>query len=71
MPTPAADYGTLTEVDHPAAQDIYTVTDAAGEQAHAARPCRSLCRTIDMEARTIPVTPIDGMFNDAVNGDKE
>ena len=28
-------------------------------------------KTIDIDARTILVTPIDGMFNDAVNGDKE
>ena len=28
-------------------------------------------KDIDIEARTILVTPIDGMFNDAINGDKE
>ena len=28
-------------------------------------------KTIDIDARTILVTPIDGMFNDADNGDKE
>lgn len=36
-------YGILTEVDHPAAQDIYTVTDAAGEK-HMLPPCQSLSR---------------------------
>ena len=63
-------YGTLTEVDHPAAQDIYTVTDAAGEK-HMLPAVPEFVKTIDIGARTILVTPIDGMFNDAVNGDKE
>ena len=63
-------YGILTEVDHPAAQDIYTVTDAAGEK-HMLPAVPEFVKTIDIDARTILVTPIDGMFNDAVNGDKE
>ena len=53
-------YGILTEVDHPAAQDIYTVTDAAGEK-HMLPAVPEFVKTID----------IDAMFNDAVNGDKE
>ena len=62
--------GILTEVDHPAAQDIYPVTDAAGEK-HMLPAVPEFVKTIDIDARTILVTPIDGMFNDAVNGDKE
>ena len=53
-------YGTLTEVDHP----------AAGEK-HMLPAVPEFVKTIDIDARTILVTPIDGMFNDAVNGDKE
>ncbi len=37
-------YGRLTNVEHPAAQDIYTVTDAAGEERTGSLPCRSLSR---------------------------
>ena len=63
-------YGTLTEVDHPAAQDIYTITDEAGEK-HMMPAVPEFLKQIDLETRTILVTPIDGMFNEAVNGDKE
>lgn len=45
-------YGTLTEVDHPAAQDIYTVTDAAGEK-HMLPAVPEFVKTIDIDARTI------------------
>lgn len=63
-------YGTLTEIDHPAAQDIYTVTDAAGT-AHMLPAVPEFVKNIDPKSRTILVTPIDGMFNEAINGDKE
>ena len=64
------EYGTLTAVDHPAAQDIYTVTDAQGE-THMLPAVPEFVRSIEPENRRITVTPIDGMFNEAVNGDKE
>lgn len=64
------EYGTLTAVDHPAAQDIYTVTDPAGS-THMLPAVPEFVRAIDMETRTIAVTPIDGMFDEPVNGDKE
>ena len=64
------EYGTLTAVDHPAAQDIYTVTDAEGG-THMLPAVPEFVQEIDVENRTITVTPIDGMFNEAVNGDKE
>lgn len=65
-----AEYGTLTDVDHPAAQDIYTVTDAQGG-THMLPAVPEFVQKIDLETRTITVTPIDGMFTEAVNGDKE
>ena len=49
---------------------VYGVTDAAGEK-HMLPAVPEFVKTIDIDARTILVTPIDGMFNDAVNGDKE
>ena len=64
------EYGTLTAVDHPAAQDIYTVTDGEGG-THMLPAVPEFVRDIDVENRTITVTPIDGMFTEAVNGDKE
>lgn len=64
------EYGTLTAVDHPAAQDIYTVTDGEG-QTHMLPAVPEFVQKIDPEAREIAVTPIDGMFTEAVNGDKE
>lgn len=64
------EYGTLTAVDHPAAQDIYTVTDAQGE-THMLPAVPEFVRSIEPENRRITVTPIDGMFTEALNGDKE
>lgn len=64
------DYGELTAVDHPAAQDIYTVTDSEGG-THMLPAVPEFVRAIDLDTRTITVTPIDGMFTEAVNGDKE
>lgn len=63
-------YGTLTDVERPAAQEIYTVTDARGiEYRLPAVP--EFVRRVDVQARLITVTPIPGMFTEAVNGDKE
>ena len=62
-------YGRLTNVEHPAAQDIYTVTDAAGEE-HMLPAVPEFVKTIDIENRRILITPIEGMFTDAVNGDE-
>ena len=63
-------YGQLTNVDRPAAQDIYTVTDGAGEE-HMLPAVPEFVKKIDIDARTIFVTPIEGMFTDAVNGDED
>lgn len=63
-------YGTLTDVDRPAAQDIYTVTDAQGGE-HRLPAVPEFVRRVDVEGRVITVTPIPGMFDEAVNGDKE
>ncbi len=61
-------YGRVTSVEHPAAQDIYTVTRCGRGGAHAAR-CAGVCQDHRLE-RYILVTPIAGMFTDAVNGDE-
>ena len=63
-------YGQLTNVDRPAAQDIYTVTDGAGEE-HMRPAVPEFVKKIDIDARKIFVTPIEGMFTDAVNGDED
>ena len=63
-------YGTLTGVDCPAAQDIYTVTDAAGGE-HAFPAVPEFLKKIDMDAREILIAPIPGMFDEAVNGDAD
>ena len=63
-------YGQLTNVDRPAAQDIYTVTDVAGEE-HMLPAVPEFVKKIDIDARKIFVTPIEGMFTDAVNGDED
>lgn len=62
-------YGHLTNVEHPAAQDIYTVTDVAGEE-HMLPAVPEFVKTIDIANRRILITPIEGMFTDAVNGDE-
>ena len=63
-------YGQLTNVDRPAAQDIYTVTDGTGEE-HMLPAVPEFVKKIDIDARKIFVTPIEGMFTDAVNGDED
>lgn len=63
-------YGQLTNVDRPAAQDIYTVTAGAGEE-HMLPAVPEFVKKIDIDARKIFVTPIEGMFTDAVNGDED
>ncbi len=63
-------YGTVTAVEHPAAQDIYTVTDAAGAE-HLFPAVAEFVKSIDIAARTVTVTPIPGMFTPPVNGDED
>ena len=63
-------YGTLTVIDRPAAQDIYTVTDAEGG-THMLPAVPEFVKKLDPENRRILVTPIEGMFSEAVNGDKD
>ena len=63
-------YGQLTNEARPAAQDIYTVTDRAGEE-HMLPAVPEFVKKIDIDARKIFVTPIEGMFTDAVNGDED
>lgn len=64
------EYGTVTEVSHPAAQDIYTVRDAAGGD-HMIPVVPEFVVRIDIETRQVLVNPIPGMFDTPVNGDEE
>ena len=63
-------YGTVTDVTHPGAQDIYTVTDAAG--SHWQIPAvPQFVKEKHIEERFILVTPIPGLFGEAESGDAE
>lgn len=64
-----ADYGTVTAVEHPAAQDVYTVTDAAGAE-HMFPAVPEFLKSVDVAARLILVAPIPGMFTPPTSGDE-
>ncbi|MEE0800486.1 MAG: ribosome maturation factor RimM [Gemmiger sp.] len=61
--------GTVTAVDHPGAQDIYTVRDAAGTD-HLIPAVPEFIIGVDLQARTVTMRPIGGMFDEPVNGDE-
>lgn len=61
-------YGRLTDVTHPGAQDIYTVTAPDGSE-YMMPAVDAFVRQIDPAAQRILVTPIPGLFGEAVNGD--
>lgn len=63
-------YGTVSDVSHPAAQDVYTVTDPDGGE-HMIPVVPEFVKTIDVNARCVLVTPIPGMFDAPVNGDED
>lgn len=63
-------YGTITEIDHPAAHDIYTVRRQDGSTALFPAVPEFLDR-VDLEARAVYVRPIPGMFDQPINGDEE
>lgn len=63
-------YGTVSDVSHPAAQDVYTVTDPDGGE-HMIPVVPEFVQEIDVNARCVLVTPIPGMFDAPVNGDEE
>ena len=46
------------------------MTDAAGGE-HMLPAVPEFVKQIDIEARRIAVTPIEGMFTEAVNGDED
>lgn len=62
--------GTVTGVEHPGAQDIYTVRDAAGEE-HLIPAVPEFVIGVDIAARTVTLRPIAGMFDAPLNGDEE
>lgn len=55
-------YGTVSDVDHPAAQDIYTVTDEKGA-TYRFPAVPAFVQEIDIQNRKVTVTPIPGMFS--------
>lgn len=63
-------YGTITEIDHPAAHDVYTVRREDGTVALFPAVPEFLDR-VDLAAHTVYVRPIPGMFDQPVNGDEE
>ena len=63
-------YGAITAVEHPAAHDVYTVTDAAGIE-HLFPAVEEFLDRVDLDGRAVYVRPIPGMFTEAVNGDEE
>lgn len=64
-------YGTVAAVDHPAASDVYTVKNEAGETfLFPAVP--EFLTALDPVAGTVTVRPIPGMFTSEVeNGDAD
>ena len=64
-------YGTVAAVDHPAASDVYTVKNEAGETfLFPAVP--EFLLALDPEEGTVTVRPIPGMFTSEVeNGDAD
>ena len=65
-----AQYGTVTAVDHPAAQDVYTVTDPQGGE-HMFPAVPEFLKKIDINKRVITVAPIPGMFDMPENGGED
>lgn len=62
------EYGTVSDVTHPGAQDIYTVKSEDGkEYAFPAVP--AFLKKLDIKERLVLVEPIPGLFEDAANGD--
>ena len=69
LPRGGRDYGEITQVSHPGAQDIYTVSCPDGSTAlfPAVKP---FLVKICIEERKVLVSPIPGMFSEAENGDQ-
>ena len=62
-------YGSIREVSHPGAQDVYTVDCPDGTTAlfPAVKP---FLVKVEIENRRVLIRPIQGMFSDAENGDQ-
>lgn len=63
-------YGVVIEIQHPGAQDVYTVEDAQGKK-YMFPGVSEFLKEVDPEHGVVKVSPIPGMFDDAINGDKE
>ena len=62
-------YGRVVKVDHPAANDVYTIKDAQGKQFLFPAVAEFL-DTLCPEEQYILVRPIPGMFEEQENGDQ-
>ena len=62
-------YGRVVKVDHPAANDVYTIEDAQGKQFLFPAVAEFL-DTLCPEGQYILVRPIHGMFEEQENGDQ-
>jgi len=61
--------GAVAALEHPGAQDIYTVRDAAGKE-HLIPGVPEFVTKVDIAARTVTMRPIAGMFDEPINGDE-
>lgn len=61
-------YGTIRAVNHPGAQDIYTI-DCPDNTTALFPAVKPFLVKVDVENRKVLVRPIPGMFSDAENGD--
>lgn len=57
-------YGKLTEVLRTGANDVYTVTDAAGKEV-LIPAIPDVVREVDTDAGVMHITPLKGLFDDA------
>ena len=63
-------YGVVTSVDHPGAQDIYTITDEKGNKWQLPAVPEFVKERVPEEGYVL-VAPISGMFDEAESGDAE
>ena len=62
--------GKVKDITHPGAQDIYTVVDEAGGE-HMFPAVPEFLKQLDPENGIVRISPIPGIFDEAVNGDME
>ncbi len=63
-------YGVITSITHPAASDIYEITDSDGKK-HLFPAVDEFLGEIDINKKVVCVRPISGMFEDGGKSDDE